>query len=65
MLVRWLAASWRLNEAEAALDTILLEKNKLTGTNTVARAYLSAGLLDQAIILFVHNLTDYERILGS
>jgi len=64
MLVRWLAASWRLNEAEAALDTILLEKNKLTGTNTVARAYLSAGLLDQAIILFVHNLTDYERILG-
>ena len=64
MLVRWLAASWRLNEAEAALDTILLEKNKLTGTNTVARAYLSAGLLNQAIILFVHNLTDYERILG-
>ena len=64
MLVRWLAASWRLNEAEAALDTILLEKDKLTGTNTVARAYLSAGLLDQAIILFVHNLTDYERILG-
>ena len=64
MLVRWLAASWRLNEAEAALDTILLEKDKLTGTNTVARAYLSADLLDQAIILFVHNLTDYERILG-
>ena len=64
MLVRWLAASWRFDEAGAALDTILLEEDKLTGTDTVARAYLSAGLLDQAIILFVHNLTDYERILG-
>ena len=64
MLVRWLAASWRLDEAEAALDTIFLEEDRLTGTNTVARAYLSAGLLHQAIILFEQTLADSERILG-
>ena len=64
MLVRWLAASWRLDEAEAALDTILLEEDKLTGTDTVARAYLSAGLLYQATILFEQTLVDSEHILG-
>ena len=64
MLVRWLAASWRFDEAEAALDTILSENDKLTGADTVARAYLSAGLLDQAITLFEKNLADSERILG-
>ena len=64
MLVHWLAASWRLDEAEAALDTILLEEDKLTGTDTVAHAYLSAGLLDQAITLFERNLADRERTLG-
>ena len=64
MLVHWHAASWRLDEAEAALDTILLEEDKLTGTDTVAHAYLSAGLLDQAITLFERNLADRERTLG-
>mgnify|MGYP000936789235 CR=1 FL=1 len=64
MLVRWLAASWRFDEAEAALDTILSENDKLTGADTVARAYLSAGLLDQAITLFEKNLADSERVLG-
>ena len=64
MLVRWLAASWRFDEAEATLDTILSENDKLTGADTVARAYLSAGLLDQAITLFKKNLADSERILG-
>ena len=64
MLVRWLAASWRLDEAEAALDTIILEEDKLMGANTVARAYLSTGLLHQAIILFEQTLADSERILG-
>ena len=64
MLVRWLAASRSLDEAEAALDTILSENDKLTGADTVARAYLSAGLLNQAIALFEQNLADRERILG-
>ena len=64
MLVRWLAASWRFDEAEAALDTILSENDKLTGADTVARAYLSAGMLNQAIALFEQNLADRERILG-
>ena len=64
MLVHWLAASWRLDEAEAALDTILSENDKLTGADTVARAYLSAGLLNQAIALFEQNLADRKRILG-
>ena len=64
MLVRWLAASWRFDEAEAALDTILSENDKLTGADTVARAYLSTGLLNQAIALFEQNLADRERILG-
>ena len=64
MLVRWLAASRSLDEAEAALDTILSENDKLTGADTVARAYLSTGLLNQAIALFEQNLADRERILG-
>ena len=64
MLVRWLAASRSLDEAEAALDTILSENDKLTGADTVARAYLSAGLLNQAIALFEQNLADRKRILG-
>ena len=64
MLVRWLAVSWRLDEAEVALDTIPSEKDELTGADTVARAYLSAGFLSRATILFVQNLVDRKRVLG-
>jgi len=45
-------------------DSIFSEEGKLTGADTVARAYISAGLVDQAIPLFVQNLTDREHLLG-
>ena len=64
MLVRWLAASWRLDEAESALDTIHSEEDELTGVDAVARVHISAGLLNKATTLFEQNLADRERALG-
>ena len=64
MLVRWLAASWRFDEAEAALGTISSEQAALEGANAVAQAYESAGRLTDAIALFEEVLADSLRILG-
>ena len=64
MLVRWLAASWRFDEAEAALGTISSEQAALEGANDIARAYESAGRLTDAIVLYEQTLDDSLRILG-
>ena len=64
MLVRWLAASWRFDEAEAALGTISSEQAALEGANAVAQAYESAGRLGEAIALYEQVLTDRIRVLG-
>ena len=64
MLVRWLAASWRFDEAEAALGTIPSEQAALEGANAVAQAYESAGRLTDAIVLYEQTLDDSLRILG-
>lgn len=64
MLVRWLAASWRFDEAEAALGTISSEEVALEGANDIARAYESAGRLTDAIVLYEQALDDSLRILG-
>ena len=65
MLVRWLAASWRFDEAEAALGTISSEQAALEGANAVAQAYESAGRLDEAIPLYEKALADRAHILGT
>ena len=65
MLVRWLAASWRFDEAEAALGTISSEQAALEGANAVAQAYESAGRLDEAIPLYEKALADSVRVLGD
>ena len=65
MLVRWLAASWRFDEAEAALGTISSEEVALEGANAVAQAYESAGRLDEAIPLYEKALADRARVLGD
>ena len=65
MLVRWLAASWRFDEAEAALGTISSEEVALEGANAIAYAYVSAGRLADAIALFEEVLADSTRILGT
>lgn len=65
MLVRWLAASWRFDEAEAALGTITSEEVALEGANAVAQAYESAGRLDEAIPLYEKALADRARVLGD
>ena len=65
MLVRWLAASWRFDEAEAALGTISSERAALEGANAVAQAYESAGRLDEAIPLYEKALADSVRVLGD
>lgn len=64
MLVRWLAASWRFDEAEAALGTISSEEVALEGANVVAQAYESAGRLDEAVSLYEKALADSVRVLG-
>ena len=64
MLVRWLAASWRFDEAEAALGTITSEEVALEGANAVAQAYESAGRLGEAIALYEQVLADRIRVLG-
>ena len=64
MLVRWLAASWRFDEAEAALGTISSETVALEGANVVAQAYDSAGRLGEAIALYEQVLADRIRVLG-
>ena len=64
MLVRWLASSWRFDEAEAALGTISSERAALEGANDIARAYESAGRLGEAIALYEQVLADRTRVLG-
>ena len=64
MLVRWLAASWRFDEAEAALGTISSEEVALEGANAIAQAYGSAGRFDEAIPLYEKALVDSVRVLG-
>ena len=64
MLVRWLAASWRFDEAEAALGTISSDEVALEGGNAIAYAYVSAGRLADAIALFEEVFADSARILG-
>ena len=65
MLVRWLAASWRFDEAEAALGTISSEQAALEGANAVAQAYGSAGRFDEAIPLYEKALADSARVRGD
>ena len=65
MLVRWLAASWRFDEAEAALGTISSEQAALEGANDIAQAYESAGRFDEAIPLYEKALADSVRVLGD
>ena len=64
MLVRWLAASWRFDEAEAALGTISSDEVALEGANAIAQAYESAGRLGEAIALYEQVLADRIRVLG-
>ena len=65
MLVRWLAASWRFDEAEAALGTISSETVALEGANDIAQAYESAGRFDEAIPLYEKALADSARVRGD
>ena len=65
MLVRWLAASWRFDEAEAALGTISSDEVALEGTNAIAQAYGSAGRFDEAIPLYEKALADSARVRGD
>ena len=65
MLVRWLAASWRFDEAEAALGTISSEEVALEGANAVAQSYESAGRLGEAIAAYRQLVADCEQVLGD
>ncbi|VEG28712.1 tetratricopeptide repeat protein [Actinomyces howellii] len=64
MLVRWLAASWCLDDAQAALTTISSPEDRSSAMNVIARAMLAAGRLNEAIDLYEQTLTDTQRILG-
>ena len=64
MLVRWFAASWHFDDAEAALSTITSDLEHMQGADAIASAYHAAGRLTEAITLNVQLLTDSIRILG-
>ena len=65
ILVRWLAASWHFDDAEAALSTINSDLEYMQGADAIASAYESAGRLSDAIPLFEQILNDRIRILGN
>ena len=65
ILVRWLAASWLFDDAEAALSTITSAPEHIQGANILARTYKSAGRLTEAITLLEHISTDSMRVLGN
>ena len=65
MLVRWFAASWHFDDAEAALSTITSDLEHMQGANAIASAYHAAGRLDEAITLYEQLLTDRIRVLGE
>ena len=65
MLVRWFAASWHFDDAEAALSTITSDLEHMQGADAIASAYHAAGRLDEAITLNVQLLTDRIRVLGE
>ena len=64
MLVRWFAASWHFDAAEAALSTITSDLEHMQGANAIAGAYHAAGRLDEAITLNEQVLTARTRVLG-
>ena len=65
MLVRWFAASWHFDNAEAALSTITPGLEHTQGADAIASGYVSAGRLSEAIPLFEQILTDRIRIQGK
>ena len=65
MLVRWFAASWHFDDAEAALSTITSDLEHMQGADAIASAYESAGHLTEAITLYEQVLTDSIRVLGE
>ncbi|NDR53869.1 tetratricopeptide repeat protein [Actinomyces sp. 565] len=64
MHVRWLAAGWRLEEAEAALSTIPPGDERTDGQYVLADAYYSAGLVEETIALYEQIVKDRLRVLG-
>ncbi|SIA68957.1 tetratricopeptide repeat protein [Mycobacteroides abscessus subsp. abscessus] len=65
MLVRWFASSWYFDDAEAALSTITSDLEHMHGADAIASAYVSAGRLNDATLLFEQILTNRVRILGN
>ena len=65
MLVRWFAASWHFDNAEAALSTITSDLEHTQGADAIASGYVSTGRLSEAIPLFEQILTDRIRIQGK
>ncbi|WP_136192844.1 tetratricopeptide repeat protein [Actinomyces procaprae] len=64
MHVRWLAAGWRLGEAEAALSTIPPGIEHVDGQEALADAYQASGRGAKAIDLYQQVLDDRRHILG-
>ena len=65
MLVRWFAASWHFDDAEAALSTINSDLEHMQGADAIASAYHAAGRLIEAITLNQQVLPDSIRVLGE
>ena len=63
MHVRWLAAGWRLGEAEAALSTIPPGIEHVDGQEALADAYQASGRVSEAVELYERVLQGRLRIL--
>ena len=65
MHVRWLAAGWRLEEAEAALGTIPLGSERIAARNALAGSFRSRGNLAAAVSQYEHGLRESIGVLDA
>ena len=65
MHVRWLAAGWRLEEAEAALRTIPSGIERIAARNALAGAFRSTGNLAAAVSQYSQSLSESIEVQGA
>ncbi|QHO92174.1 hypothetical protein CWT12_04210 [Actinomyces sp. 432] len=64
MHMRWLAAGWRLDEADAALSTIPPGTEHVDGQEALAAAYQASGRVIEAVKLYEQVVQDRLQLLG-
>ncbi|MGK2349046.1 tetratricopeptide repeat protein [Actinomyces sp. W5033] len=65
MHVRWLAAGWQLEEAQAALGTLPPGLEHAQGQSALASAHASMGDPMEAIALYQQSISEHIQVLGA